>query len=146
MWTWHSPRHVFCTTALFTRNLDPTDVSRMAGRVNYRVTLDMYVGTHRRRPGPPTSHRITNATRNIPCALAGPGSGSMATCSYRTARRRWMSFQMRYGSAIRKDSADDSDVDLAQGYGGSRKQCCAGWRTWVAASRSAIIRSKSIRE
>jgi integrase len=44
-WTWHSLRHVFCTTALFTWKLDPTDVSRMAGHANYRITLDMYVGT-----------------------------------------------------------------------------------------------------
>ncbi|MBO0803224.1 MAG: site-specific integrase [Nocardiopsaceae bacterium] len=44
-WTWHSLRHVFCTTALFTWKLDATDVSRMAGHSNYRVTLDMYVGT-----------------------------------------------------------------------------------------------------
>jgi integrase len=44
-WTWHSLRHRFCTTALFTWKLDPTDVSRMAGHSNYRTTLDMYVGT-----------------------------------------------------------------------------------------------------
>ncbi|MGH3404403.1 MAG: tyrosine-type recombinase/integrase [Streptosporangiaceae bacterium] len=44
-WTWHSLRHVFCTTALFTWKLDATDVSRMAGHSNYRVTLDMYVGS-----------------------------------------------------------------------------------------------------
>jgi integrase len=44
-WTWHSLRHVFCSTALFTWKLDPTDVSRMAGHANYRITLDMYVGT-----------------------------------------------------------------------------------------------------
>jgi integrase len=44
-WSWHSLRHVFCTTALFTWKLDPTDVSRMAGHANYRTTLDMYVGT-----------------------------------------------------------------------------------------------------
>ena len=43
-WTWHSLRHVFCTTALFTWHLDATDVSRMAGHSNYRITLDMYVG------------------------------------------------------------------------------------------------------
>jgi integrase len=43
-WTWHSLRHVFCTTALFTWKLDPTDVSRMAGHASYRTTLDMYVG------------------------------------------------------------------------------------------------------
>ena len=43
-WTWHSLRHVFCTTALFSWKLDPTDVSRMAGHANYRTTLDMYVG------------------------------------------------------------------------------------------------------
>ena len=44
-WTWHSLRHVFCTTALFTWKLEPTDVSRMAGHANYRITLEMYVGT-----------------------------------------------------------------------------------------------------
>ena len=44
-WTWHGLRHVFCTTALFTWKLDATDVSRMAGHANYRITLDMYVGT-----------------------------------------------------------------------------------------------------
>jgi integrase len=44
-WTWHSLRHVFCTTALFTWKLDATDVSRMAGHANYRITLEMYVGT-----------------------------------------------------------------------------------------------------
>ncbi len=43
-WTWHSLRHVFCTTALFTWKPDPTDVSRMAGHANYRITLDMYLG------------------------------------------------------------------------------------------------------
>ena len=44
-WTWHSLRHVFCTTALFTWKLDLTDVSRMAGHANCRITLDMYVGS-----------------------------------------------------------------------------------------------------
>ncbi len=44
-WTWHSLRHVFCTTALFTWKLDAADVSRMAGHANVRITLDMYVGT-----------------------------------------------------------------------------------------------------
>jgi len=44
-WTWHSLRHVFCTAALFTWKLDVTDVPRMAGDANYRITLDMYVGS-----------------------------------------------------------------------------------------------------
>jgi hypothetical protein len=35
---------VFCTTALFGWKLDATDVSRMAGHANVRITLDMYVG------------------------------------------------------------------------------------------------------
>lgn len=43
-WTWHSLRHVFCTTAIFVWKLDPADVSRMAGHANVRTTLDMYVG------------------------------------------------------------------------------------------------------
>jgi integrase len=42
--TWHSLRHVFCTTALFTWGIDATDVSRLAGHANYRITLDLYVG------------------------------------------------------------------------------------------------------
>ncbi len=44
-WTWHSLRHVFCTTALFTWKLDATDVSCMAGHANVRTTLLMSVGT-----------------------------------------------------------------------------------------------------
>ena len=44
-WTWHSLRHVFCTTALFTWKLEATDVSAMAGHANVRTTLLMYVGT-----------------------------------------------------------------------------------------------------
>jgi len=44
-WTWHSLRHVFCTTALFTWKMDPADVSRLAGHANIRITLDMYIGT-----------------------------------------------------------------------------------------------------
>ena len=44
-WTWHSLRHVFCTTALFTWHIDPADVSRLAGHANIRITQDMYIGT-----------------------------------------------------------------------------------------------------
>ena len=44
-WTWHSLRHVFCTTALFTWNIEPADVSRLAGHASIRITLDMYIGT-----------------------------------------------------------------------------------------------------
>ena len=43
-WSWHSLRHVFCT-AQFTWKLDATDVSRMAGHADVRITLDMYVGS-----------------------------------------------------------------------------------------------------
>jgi integrase len=43
-WTWHSLRHVFCTTALFAWGLEASDVSWMAGHANVRITLDMYVG------------------------------------------------------------------------------------------------------
>ena len=44
-WTWHSLRHVFCTTALNVWRLDAPDVSRLAGHANVRVTLEMYVGS-----------------------------------------------------------------------------------------------------
>ena len=43
-WTWHSLRHVLCTTALFTWKLAPADVSAIAGHANIRTTLDMYIG------------------------------------------------------------------------------------------------------
>lgn len=43
-WTWHSLRHVFCTTALFAWGMDAADVSRLAGHANVRITLDMYIG------------------------------------------------------------------------------------------------------
>jgi len=46
-WTWHSLRHVFCTTALFTWKLEAVDVSRMAEHANVRITPDMYVGSVR---------------------------------------------------------------------------------------------------
>ena len=36
---------MLCTTALFTWQLDVTDVSAMARHANIRTTLDMYVGT-----------------------------------------------------------------------------------------------------
>ena len=44
-WTWDSLRHVFYTIAAFTWKLEATDVSRMAGHSNYRITLDMCVGS-----------------------------------------------------------------------------------------------------
>jgi integrase len=44
IWTWHSLRHVFCTTALFTWTMEPADVSRLAGHASIRITLDMYIG------------------------------------------------------------------------------------------------------
>jgi len=44
-WTWHSLRHVFCTTALSGWHLEPANISCMAGHATVRVTLDMYVGT-----------------------------------------------------------------------------------------------------
>jgi integrase len=44
-WTWHSLRHVFCVTALFTWKMTDTDVAQLAGHANSRVTREMYVGT-----------------------------------------------------------------------------------------------------
>jgi integrase len=44
-WTWHSLRHVFCTTALGAWGIEVADVSRLAGHANSRVTLEMYVGS-----------------------------------------------------------------------------------------------------
>jgi len=44
-WTWHSLRHVFCTAALFDWRLDVTDVAKLAGHANHRITWEMYVGS-----------------------------------------------------------------------------------------------------
>jgi integrase len=43
-WTWHSLRHVFCTTALFGWKMRDEDVAAMAGHASSRITRDMYVG------------------------------------------------------------------------------------------------------
>ncbi|MEZ0114684.1 site-specific recombinase XerD [Catenulispora sp. EB89] len=43
-WTWHTLRHVFCTTALVEWKLDLTDVSKLAGHSTIRITADRYVG------------------------------------------------------------------------------------------------------
>jgi integrase len=76
-WTWRSLRHVFCTTGLFTWKLDATDVSRMVGHANYRITLDMSVRHHRRHPRPrPQSHHLTHPR----------GSQGLRHCGF--ARRR----------------------------------------------------------
>jgi len=44
-WTWHSLRHVFCTTALNIWRMDVCDVSRLAGHASIRITLEMYIGS-----------------------------------------------------------------------------------------------------
>ena len=44
-WTWHSLRHVFCTAALFDWRLDVTDVAKLAGHANHRITWEMYIGS-----------------------------------------------------------------------------------------------------
>jgi len=79
-WTWHSLRHVFCTTALFTWKLDATDVSRMAGHANYRTTLDMYVGTtagilNRAR----TATETSPSGHDLPAAEKRPAALSVAS-------------------------------------------------------------------
>ena len=43
-WTWHTLRHVFCTTALVEWKLDLPDVSKLAGHSNIRITAGRYVG------------------------------------------------------------------------------------------------------
>ena len=56
-WTWHSLRHVFCTTALFTWGLDRRRVP--PGRdATVRTTLDMYVGSTAGALG--RAHRATD--------------------------------------------------------------------------------------
>jgi integrase len=74
-WTWHSLRHVFCTTALFTLKLDPTDVSCMAGHANVRTTLLMYVGsTAGRSPSLPWP----GSRRTSPTGMPTPSSAPTA--------------------------------------------------------------------
>jgi hypothetical protein len=85
-WTWHSLRHVFCTTALFTWKLEATDVSCMAGHANVRTTLLMYVGTtagvlERAREATELSACVTRA-EIIPCTRAP----SLAVGSVRVLR------------------------------------------------------------
>ncbi|WP_194924912.1 tyrosine-type recombinase/integrase [Catenulispora pinisilvae] len=45
VWTWHSMRHLFCTTALNDWGLDVTDVAALAGHSSTRITIEMYLGS-----------------------------------------------------------------------------------------------------
>ena len=42
-WTWHSLRHVFCTTALTEWDVLLTDTSTLAGHATTAITADMYI-------------------------------------------------------------------------------------------------------
>lgn len=42
-WTWHTLRHVFCTTALHEWGLKLEDVATLAGHTNSRTTQDVYI-------------------------------------------------------------------------------------------------------
>ena len=44
-WTWHSLRHVFCTTALTEWRLSLADVAALAGHTSGRITLETYLGS-----------------------------------------------------------------------------------------------------
>jgi integrase len=78
-WTWHSLRHVFCTAALFDWRLDVTDVARLAGHANHRITWEMYVGS---TAGTLDRARAATACPVIPRPpvpiprLAGPGEST----------------------------------------------------------------------
>ena len=87
-WTWHSLRHVFCTTALFTWKLDPTDVSRMAGHANYRTTLDMYVGATAGDHGRAEDARLPGRDRDRVLSGASLGHGLQAVRAERRAEGR----------------------------------------------------------
>lgn len=45
IWTWHSLRHLFCTTALNDWGVDITDVATLAGHATPRITMEMYLGS-----------------------------------------------------------------------------------------------------
>ena len=75
-WTWHSLRHVFCTTALFTWKLDATDVSRMRRPRQLPHHPGHVRRHHRRRPRPcPHRHPISIcAEGQVFPALVFPGN------------------------------------------------------------------------
>lgn len=83
-WTWHSLRHVFCTTALFTLNIEPADVSRLAGHANIRITLDMYIGT---TAG--TLDRARTASPAAPTPASPPSTSTTRTGKSRPRPTRW---------------------------------------------------------
>jgi hypothetical protein len=90
-WTWHSLRHVLCTTALFTWKLDATDVSAIAGHANVRTTLDMSVRYHRRHPRPrPHSHRMIQLRKSagFDIEVRRPRRGHMGRPTVHDLRRR----------------------------------------------------------
>lgn len=44
-WTFHTLRHVFCSTAIHEWGVIPADVTVLAGHANNRITMEIYVGT-----------------------------------------------------------------------------------------------------
>ncbi len=56
-WTWHSLRHVFCTTALSTWKLDVSDVSRLAGHSSTAPLSPRWSLPPRRQPSRSMSGR-----------------------------------------------------------------------------------------
>jgi integrase len=78
-WTWHSLRHVFCTAALFGWRLEVTDVARLAGHANHRITWEMYVGSTAE-----TLDRARAATAGLPSPGTAVASPSAAGASGRS--------------------------------------------------------------
>jgi integrase len=99
-WTWHSLRHVFCTTALFTWKMDAADVSRLAGHANIRITLDMYVGTTAGTSSPScTCPHSQAASTMLPSSTSSSGCGwAQAACTW----SRWA--PQRSGASSRTGS------------------------------------------
>jgi hypothetical protein len=121
-WTWHSLRHVFCTTALFTWKLEAVDVSRMAEHANVRITPDMYVGSvrgasNRRQPWNSliiTGHASVNPfiLTPVPSVIVGQSGKKTATAPI-PPPQKWdkvpsvMSLKRDCGSYAANIAADD---------------------------------------
>lgn len=74
-WTWHSLRHVFCTTALALWGLSLEDVAILAGHTNSRTTQEVYINTVEGtldRARLATAPPIRNADRSTPSAVVKP--------------------------------------------------------------------------
>jgi hypothetical protein len=109
-WTFHTLRHVFCTTALNDWDLDVTDVSVLAGHANTQITMERYVSN---TAGTLSRAFLLTASASSgpePSQPAGPDGAAVAQPGSRTVLAPGRPIE------IERTVGDDGRVAVADGH------------------------------